>query len=89
METKIIEAKNKLKEMREMVNKELEHIPRGSFPQNMLREYYQILRSHSLGKKAKTNKTKEDILLESINAVKKENPDYIPLFDDKFFKVII
>ncbi len=89
MENKITEPKNKLKEMRELVNKELEHIPRGSMQQNLLRMYYQTLRMSSLGKKAKTNKMKEDVLLESIDAVKKEYPEYIPQYDTKFFKVKI
>lgn len=89
MENKITETKNKLKEMRELVNKELKHIPRGSMQQNLLRMYYQPLRMSSLGKKAKTNKTKEDVLLESIDAVKKECPEYIPQYDTKFFMVKI
>jgi len=84
-----MEAKNKLKEMREQVNKELEHIKRGSMQQNLLRMYYQPLRMHSLGKKAKTKATKEDILLESIEAVKRDYPDYIPQYDTEFFKVEI
>lgn len=89
MENNITEARNKLKEMREQVNKELEHIPRGSMQQNLLRMYYQPLRMSSLGKKAKTTKTKEDVLLESIDAVKKEYPEYIPQYDTEFFKVKI
>lgn len=83
----IAEMKNKLKEMREQVKKELEHIPRGTLPQNELRMYYQPLRMHSLGKKAKTYATKEDILLQSIEAIKKEYPEYIPQYDTKFFRV--
>jgi len=87
MKSKITEAKNKHKEMIEQVNEELKHIPRGDESQNLLRGYYQPLRLNSLGKKAKPNITKEDILLESIEAVKKDYPEYIPQYDTKFFMV--
>jgi coenzyme F420 hydrogenase subunit beta len=82
---KVLEGRTKLKEMREQVDRELEHIPRGSFPQNMLRMYYQPLRMHSLGKHARTNRTKEDILLESIAAVKRDWPKFIPHYDAEFW----
>lgn len=80
---------SKLKEMREQVNKELEHIPRGYQSQNNLRMLYQMLRMHSLGKKAKTKKTKEEILLESIDYLRKQNPNFVPIYDSEFFKVEI
>ncbi len=89
MKDKIIESKNRQKEMIEQVNMELKYIPRGNEPQNRLRMYYQPLRLNSLGKKAKTNKTKEDILLESIEAVKGDYPEYTPEYDTEFFKVEI
>jgi len=78
---------NKLKEIREQVKKELEHIPRGNLPQNELRMCYWPLRMNSLGKKAKNIETKEDILKRSIESVKKEHPDFIPQFDRNFFKL--
>ena len=78
---------NKLKEMREQVKKELEHIPRGGLPQNELRMYYWPLRMNSLGKKAKSNETKEDILRKSIETVRKDYPDFVPQYDEKFFKL--
>ncbi len=78
---------NRLKEMRDQVNKELEHIPRGNQSQNELRMFYQMLRMHSLGKKAKTKTTKEEILLQSIEAVKKYASNFIPQYDTKFFAV--
>ncbi len=80
---------NKLKEIREQVKKELEqeNIPRGNQPQNELRMYYWPLRMNSLGKKAKSDFTKEDILMQSIEAVKKDYPDFIPQFNEKFFKI--
>jgi len=77
---------SRLKEIREQVKKELEHIPRGNLPQNELRMYYWPLRMNSLGKKAKSNETKEDILRRSIDSVKKDHPDFVPQFDKDFFK---
>lgn len=82
-----IKYANKLKEMRELVNKELDHIPRGSQSQNELRMFYQVLRMHSLGKKAKTKATKEEILLQAIEEIKKHTSNFIPEYDHKFFKV--
>ncbi len=78
---------NKLKEIREQVKKELEHIPRGNQPQNELRMYYWPLRMNSLGKKAKNDATKEEILKQSIEAVKKDYPTFIPQFNEKIFKI--
>ncbi len=75
----------KLKEIREQVKNELEHIPRGNQPQNELRMYFWPLRMNSLGKKAKNNETKEDVLKKSIEEVKNDYPDFIPQFDEKFF----
>ncbi len=78
---------NKLKEIREQVKGELKYIPRGSFPQNELRLFYWLLRMHSLGKKAKSNETKEEVLKKSIEGVKKEYPDFVPQFDGNFFNL--
>lgn len=75
----------KREEMNEVIRKELEHIPRGNQSQNGLRWLYQMLRMHSLGKNAKTKATKEDILLEAINYLKKQHPNFIPQYDTKFF----
>lgn len=77
---------HKLKEMREQVKKELEHIPKGNIPQNELRMCYWTLRMNSLGKKAKDSETKEDVLRKSINAVKKDY-HFVPQFDEHFFKL--
>lgn len=73
------------KKMREKVQSELSHIPRGNEPQNNLRLLYWTLRMSSLGKKAKSEKTKEDVLIEAIDAVRKEYPDFKPRFDSDFF----
>ena len=78
---------NKLKEIQEQIKEELNHIPRGNTPQNELRMLYWSLRMHSLGKKAKANETKEEVLKKSIEAIKKDYPDFVPQFDEKFFKL--
>jgi len=78
---------SKLKEMREQVKKELEHIPRGNTPQNELRMFYWPLRMHSLGKKAKSSETKEEVLRRSIERIKEDHRDFAPQYDKKFFKL--
>ena len=78
---------NKLKEIRERVKGELEHIPRGNLPQNELRMFYWPLRMGSLGKKAKKSETKEEILRKSIEAVKQDYRDFAPQYNKKFFKL--
>lgn len=75
----------KLIEMRKQVKDEIDHLPRGNQLQNQLRMYYWPLRMNSLGKKAKNNETKEDVLKKSIESVKNEYPDFTPQFDEKFF----
>jgi hypothetical protein len=75
----------KLKAMRQIVLEELEHIPKGNNAQNELRLIYFNRRMHSLGKKAKEEKTAKDILLESIALIKKEYPNFEPIYDEEFF----
>ena len=77
----------KLKEIREQVKEELDRIPRGNQPQNELRMFYWPLRMNSLGKKSQNNDSKEEILKKSIEAVKKDFPDFVPQFDERFFKL--
>lgn len=84
-----IKSPSRLKDMRELVSNELEHIPRGNELQNEVRMIYQMLRMHSLGKKAKTKATKEEVLLRSIESVKKQHPKFLPQYDTEFFKVEI
>lgn len=74
----------KLRKMRETVEKELEHIPRGTFEQNMLRGFFQSLRMNSLGKNAQYH-SKEEVLGASIAALKKQYPKFEPDYDRKFF----
>ena len=71
----------KLVEMREKVKAELEYIPRHNFPQNILRTVYWAGRMHSLGKKAKFNETKEEVLKKSIELVQKDYPNFVPEYD--------
>jgi shikimate kinase len=63
----------KKEEMDKLVGEELDHIPRaepGSL-QNYLRLYYSGLRKTSLRKDAAIKLTKEDVLLQAINELKK------------------
>ena len=80
-------APNKHKAMLKQVKEEMNHLPKGDFPQNKLRMYYQLLRMHSLGKKAKAKKSKEEILEEAIDAVKKDHSTFAPNFDPEFFNL--
>lgn len=82
-----INSTNKLKEMREKVRTELDHINKGSELQNMLRMLYQMQRMHSLGKKAKTESTKEDVLSLVITEMKKRYPSFEPKYDHQFFEI--
>ena len=83
----MFEGAEKLRKMRETVEKELEHIPRGTFEQNMLRGFFQSLRVNSLGKKAQYH-SKEEVLGVSIAALKKQYPKFEPEYDKAFFKEI-
>jgi len=42
---------------------------------------------NSLGKKSQNNDTKEEILKKSIESVKKDFPNFVPQFDENFFKL--
>jgi hypothetical protein len=75
------------KSMRDIVKEELRHIPRGNEAQNELRMFYWPLRMNSLGKKASApDKTKEDILIEAINAVQNTHKGFVPKYNKDFFK---
>ena len=78
-------------QINKQVKKELEYIPRDRKGDinNILREYYTPLRLDSLGKNAKNNATKEDILKKSIESVKKQFPDFVPKYDETFFDLVI
>ena len=66
-----------------MVNMKKKGIPNY---QNELRQLYWNKRMQSLGKKAKTLKTKEEVLQECIDELRKEYNIGVVYFDKKFFK---
>ena len=80
----------KLIEMREQVKKEIEHIPKGSLYQNLLRQVYSSFRMASLGKKEKFPNDKNEILKLAIKNIveytKKENVTFKAEYDKNFFK---
>jgi hypothetical protein len=76
-----------LKEMRDQVLQELEHIPKHpKHCQSELRMSYFMSRMHSLGKKAKEEKTAFDVLQECIDHLKKEFPTADFCYDLSFFR---
>ena len=76
---------NKLGKMRERVKLELERIPGDNPAQKELRMVYWMARMHSLGKKSHDNLSREDVLRESVKAVKEDFPDFKPNYDKRFF----
>jgi len=73
---------NKKSFMLATVMSELEHIPKGRFPQGMFRGTYYWLRMSSL----KTGKgTKKEILSRAIELTKKESPYFEPKYDESYF----
>lgn len=75
----------KREEMREKINEELNHIPR-SFKdsnQNMLREYYNGMRRHDLSLNPAF--PANDSLLTAIEALRKNHPDFLPIYNRDFF----
>jgi len=79
-----IETMRRLKDMREVVKKELIHIPRRNFDQNMFRQAYWSLRLHSLGKKG-GQRSKEEVLVDATRLIRKESESFCPHFDSEFF----
>jgi hypothetical protein len=75
----------KLNKMRNQVKEELRHIPRGDLDQNMLRHAYWVGRMHSLGKKARKEISKEEVVIKAAKLIKKDNPNFCPKYDEKFF----
>ena len=75
----------KLKQMRETVLKELEHIPNWPGPQAELRMVYWSRRMHSLGRKADRQKTAKEVLEESIDSLKRDYPNFRFEYDAEFF----
>lgn len=81
-----VEKMHRGQSIRNIVKDEISHIPRGNASQNELRMFYWPLRMNSLGKKAEASKTKEEILIEAINAVQKTHPEFVPKYDKEFFQ---
>ena len=77
----------KLKNMREKVKAELEHIPRGDFNQNMFRQAYWAIRLHGLGKKAEKEISKEDAICRATEIIQRNSADFCPTIDTKFFDI--
>ena len=75
----------KLKQMREIVLRELEYIPNWPEPQGELRMAYWMRRMHSLGRKATRQETAKEVLDESIASLKGDYPDFKFEYDEQFF----
>jgi hypothetical protein len=74
-----------LKEMRNIVKKELGNIPRGQMPQNELRMEYWIRRMNSLGKKSTDIKDRRKVIEESIAHLKKTYSDFEFEYNKEYF----
>jgi len=70
-------------ELNKKVNEELQHIPRGSLDQNMLRAYYNGMRRHDLSLTPVS--PAKDSLLKAIETLRKNKPDFLPIYDRDFF----
>jgi len=77
----------KREEMREKINEELKHIPRSikGSNQNMLREYYNGMRMTDLSRNSAS--PAKETLVKAIEAIKKDKPDFSPIYDRDFFHI--
>ena len=75
----------KLRQMREIVLRELEHIPNWPEPQGELRMVYWSRRMHSLGRKVNRQKTAKEVLGESIASLSGDYPDFNFEYNEQFF----
>jgi hypothetical protein len=73
----------KREELNKKVMEELKHISRGSFDQNMLRSAYNALRRHDLSLNPVL--PAKDSLLKAIETLRKDKPDFLPIYDRDFF----
>ena len=71
-------------ELNKKVTEELQHIPRGSLDQNMLRACYNGIRRHDLSLNPVL--PAKDSLLKAIEIVRKDKPDFLPIYDGEFFR---
>ena len=72
-------------EMRKKINEELKHIPRASLSQNMLRAYYNSLRMTDLSRNPAS--PAKETLIKAVEAMKKSEPDFLPIYDRNFFSI--
>jgi hypothetical protein len=68
------------------VKEEVKHIQKGldGSAQNMLREYYVVLRQHDL---STSSKTKNETFKKALDSVRKENPNFVPKYDHDYFQL--
>ena len=75
----------KREEMRGKINEELNHIPRSikGSNQNWLREYYNGMRMTDLSRNPAC--PAKETLIKAVEAMKKDKPDFLPIYDREFF----
>jgi hypothetical protein len=76
-------------QIQKIIKGELEHIPKGlkGSPQNQLRNLYTVMREHSLGKHVVNKITKEEVLMQAIDSIIINNPEFKPDYDSNFFLI--
>ena len=72
-------------ELNKKVTEELQHIPEDirDSTQNELRMLYNLIRRRELGRNS-ASQTK-DSLLKAIETLRKDKPDFLPIYDRDFF----
>ena len=75
----------KREEMREKINEELKHIPhiKGDLQQNFFRSRYNGMRMTDLGRNPVS--PAKETLVRVIETIKKDKPDFLPIYYDKDF----
>jgi hypothetical protein len=74
-------------QLTETVQKELAHIPRGEFEQNMFRMAYNVVRRHELSEDA--SEPKERSFRSALETVRTQHTEFVPVFDAEYFAVRI
>ena len=64
---------------------ELKYVPQGSVYQNRLRAGYHNMRRRELSRNPAL--PAKDTLLRAIETVRKDKPDFLPMYDKDFFRV--
>jgi len=72
-------------ELNKKVSEELKHIPhiKGDLQQNFFRSRYNGMRRHDLSLNPALSA--KDSLLKAIETVRKDKPDFLPIYDRDFF----